>query len=54
MKAPSQWIDEAIDGIRKENNITSDEQMQDALDARGDRLSRSCGRTSSAGSSAAR
>lgn len=31
MKAPSQWIDEAIDGIRKENNITSDEQFQEAL-----------------------
>jgi len=35
MKAPSQWIDEAIAGIRKENNITSDEQMQDALDREG-------------------
>jgi parvulin-like peptidyl-prolyl isomerase len=31
MKAPPQWIDEAIDGIRKENNITSDEQFQEAL-----------------------
>ena len=35
MKAPSQWIDEAIAGIHKENNITSDEQMQDALDREG-------------------
>ena len=35
MKAPSQWIDEAIAGIRKENNITTDEQMQDALDREG-------------------
>ena len=35
MKAPPQWIDEAIAGIRKENNITSDEQMQDALDREG-------------------
>jgi len=35
MKAPSQWIDEAIAGIRKENNITSDEQLQDALDREG-------------------
>ncbi len=31
IKAPSQWIDESIDGIRKENNITTDEQFQDAL-----------------------
>jgi parvulin-like peptidyl-prolyl isomerase len=31
IKAPSQWIDESIDGIRKDNNITSDEQFQDAL-----------------------
>lgn len=31
IKAPPQWIDEAIEGIRKENNITSDEQFQDAL-----------------------
>ena len=35
IKAPAEWIDEAIDGIKKENNITSDEQFQDALDARG-------------------
>jgi peptidyl-prolyl cis-trans isomerase SurA len=31
IKAPSQWIDEAIDDIKKDNKITSDEQMQDAL-----------------------
>ena len=31
IKAPSQWIDESIDGIRKDNNITTDEQFQDAL-----------------------
>jgi peptidyl-prolyl cis-trans isomerase SurA len=31
IKAPSQWIDESIDGIRKDNNITSEEQFQDAL-----------------------
>jgi peptidyl-prolyl cis-trans isomerase SurA len=29
--APPAWIDEAIDGIKKENKITSDEQMQEAL-----------------------
>ena len=29
--APSAWIDEAIDGIKKENKITTDEQMQEAL-----------------------
>src|SRR5512136_916842 len=31
IKAPPQWIDESIDGIRKDNNITTDEQFQDAL-----------------------
>jgi peptidyl-prolyl cis-trans isomerase SurA len=31
MKAPAQWIDEAIDNIRKENNLTTEEQFQDAL-----------------------
>lgn len=31
MKAPAEWIDEAIAGIRKENNLTSDEQFQAAL-----------------------
>jgi parvulin-like peptidyl-prolyl isomerase len=31
IKAPSAWIDDAIDGIKKENKITTDEQMQDAL-----------------------
>ena len=31
IRAPSAWIDEAIDGIKKENKITTDEQMQEAL-----------------------
>jgi peptidyl-prolyl cis-trans isomerase SurA len=31
IRAPSAWIDEAIEGIKKENNIKSDEQMQEAL-----------------------
>jgi parvulin-like peptidyl-prolyl isomerase len=31
IQAPPQWIDESIEGIRKENNITSDEQFQEAL-----------------------
>jgi peptidyl-prolyl cis-trans isomerase SurA len=31
IRAPSAWIDEAIEGIKKENKITSDEQMQEAL-----------------------
>ena len=31
IKAPPAWIDEAIDGIKKENKITSDDQMQEAL-----------------------
>ncbi len=31
IRAPSAWIDEAIEGIKKENNIRSDEQMQEAL-----------------------
>src|SRR5512139_243395 len=35
LKVPSQWIDEAIDGIRKDNNITSDAQFQDALSREG-------------------
>src|SRR5512134_2153020 len=35
IKAPPQWIDEAIDGIRKDNKITSDEQFQEALDREG-------------------
>jgi peptidyl-prolyl cis-trans isomerase SurA len=29
--APAQWIDESIDGIRKDNKITTDEQFQEAL-----------------------
>ncbi len=35
IKAPSAWIDDAIDGIKKENKITTDEQMQDALTREG-------------------
>jgi peptidyl-prolyl cis-trans isomerase SurA len=31
IRAPSAWIDEAIEGIKKENKIASDEQMQEAL-----------------------
>ena len=31
IRAPSQWIDESIEGIRKDNKITSDEQFQEAL-----------------------
>jgi parvulin-like peptidyl-prolyl isomerase len=31
IKAPPQWIDESIDGIRKDNNITTEQQFQDAL-----------------------
>jgi parvulin-like peptidyl-prolyl isomerase len=35
IQAPPQWIDESIEGIRKENNITSDEQFQEALTREG-------------------
>lgn len=31
IRAPAAWIDEAIEGIKKENRITTDEQMQEAL-----------------------
>src|SRR5512138_1167179 len=31
IKAPPQWIDEAIAGIRKDNNLTSEEQFEEAL-----------------------
>ena len=31
IRAPAEWIDESIEGIRKDNKITSDEQFQDAL-----------------------
>ena len=31
IRAPSQWIDESIEGIRKDNKITTDEQFQEAL-----------------------
>jgi peptidyl-prolyl cis-trans isomerase SurA len=39
IQAPSQWVDESIDGIRKENNLTSDEQFQEALQREGLTLS---------------
>jgi peptidyl-prolyl cis-trans isomerase SurA len=35
LKVPPQWIDEAIEGIRKENKIASDEQFQEALTREG-------------------
>jgi len=35
IKAPPQWIDEAIDGIKKDNKITSEEQFQEALEREG-------------------
>lgn len=35
IRAPSAWIDEAIEGIKKENKIESDEQMQAALEREG-------------------
>jgi parvulin-like peptidyl-prolyl isomerase len=31
IRAPAEWIDESIEGIRKDNKITSDEQFQEAL-----------------------
>lgn len=31
LRAPSQYVDEAIESIKKENNLTSEEQFQDAL-----------------------
>jgi parvulin-like peptidyl-prolyl isomerase len=31
LRAPSQYVDEAIDTIKKDNNLTSEEQFQDAL-----------------------
>src|SRR3989304_1230245 len=31
IRAPAAWIDEAIEGIKKENKIASDEQMQEEL-----------------------
>jgi parvulin-like peptidyl-prolyl isomerase len=39
MKAPSPYIDEAIESIKKDNNITSEEQFQDALQREGLTLS---------------
>jgi len=33
--APSAWIDEAIEGIKKDNKITNDEQMTEALSREG-------------------
>jgi parvulin-like peptidyl-prolyl isomerase len=35
IRAPAAWIDEAIEGIKKENKIESDEQMQAALEREG-------------------
>jgi len=35
IKAPPQWIDESIEGIRKDNKITTDEQFQEALQREG-------------------
>jgi len=31
IRAPAEWIDESIEGIRKDNKITTDEQFQEAL-----------------------
>jgi parvulin-like peptidyl-prolyl isomerase len=31
IQAPPQWVEESIEGIRKDNNISSDEQFQEAL-----------------------
>jgi peptidyl-prolyl cis-trans isomerase SurA len=39
MKAPPQYIDEAIASIKKDNNLTSEEQFQDALQHEGLTLS---------------
>ena len=54
MKAPSQWIDEAIAGIKKENNLTTDEQFAGRAPPRGDHPRRAAdeprARRSSAGS----
>jgi peptidyl-prolyl cis-trans isomerase SurA len=35
IRAPAAWIDEAIEGIKKENRIETDEQMQAALEREG-------------------
>jgi parvulin-like peptidyl-prolyl isomerase len=35
IKAPPQWIDEAITGIKKDNNLTSEEQFEEALQREG-------------------
>ena len=39
LKAPSQYVDEAIDSIKKDNKLTSEEQFQDALAREGLTLS---------------
>jgi peptidyl-prolyl cis-trans isomerase SurA len=35
VKAPSQWVDEAIAGIKKDNNLNTQEQFEDALQREG-------------------
>ncbi len=35
VKAPSQWIDEAIAGIKKDNSLTTEEQFEEALQREG-------------------
>lgn len=35
LKPPAQYLDEVVQSIRKENNLTSDEQFQDALEREG-------------------
>jgi parvulin-like peptidyl-prolyl isomerase len=35
IKAPPQWIDEAINGIKKDNNLTTEEQFEEALQHEG-------------------
>jgi parvulin-like peptidyl-prolyl isomerase len=39
LKAPAQYVDEAIESIKKENNLTTEEQFQDALAREGLTLS---------------
>jgi len=39
MRAPSQYVDEAIDSIKKDNNLTTEQQFQDALQHEGLTLS---------------
>ena len=35
IKAPPQWVDEAIAGIKKDNNLTTQQQFEDALQREG-------------------